>query len=98
MYLFIVFTKFNLYLPYSSISLGSTEEPAPSGSPTATEQPAAVIPAGESLIGDLLSIDLNAPPAAAPPPPAAPSAAVDLLGGGLDTLVSIFISEWYMKI
>lgn len=68
--------------------MGSTEE-APSGSPTATEQPA-VIPAGESLIGDLLSIDLNAPPAAAPPPPAAPSAAVDLLGGGLDTLVSIF--------
>lgn len=77
-----------------SVSLGSTEE-APSGSPTATEQPAAVIPAGESLIGDLLSIDLNAPPAAAPPPPAAPSAAVDLLGGGLDTLVStFFISLW----
>lgn len=78
-------------LPPRQNSLGSTEE-APTSSPTAanaviSDQPS-VIPAGESLIGDLLSIDLNAPPAAAPPPPAAPSAAVDLLGGGLDTLLS----------
>lgn len=82
-YIFIIRKLYTVY------SLGSTEE-APSSSPTATTEQPAVIPAGESLIGDLLSIDLNAPPAAAPPPPAAPSAAVDLLGGGLDTLVSIF--------
>lgn len=43
-----------------------------------------VIPAQDSLIGDLLSMDLGAPaPVAAPPP-----SAVDLLGGGLDGLVS----------
>lgn len=83
-------------LENSNCSLGSTEEPV-TGSPTVnaviSEQPA-VIPAGESLIGDLLSIDLNAPPVAAPPPPtavAAPSAGLDLLGGGLDTLVSLLI-------
>ena len=47
-----------------------------------------MIPSQDSLIGDLLSLDLN-PPAAQPPPPAAglPSN-VDLLGGGLDALVS----------
>lgn len=44
-----------------------------------------VIPAQDSLIGDLLSMDLGAPaPMAAPAP-----ATVDLLGGGLDGLVSI---------
>lgn len=37
--------------------------------------------AQESLIGDLLSMDIGAPPA-----PAAP-AALDLLAGGLDVLV-----------
>lgn len=45
-----------------------------------------VIPAQDSLIGDLLSMDLGAP---APVPQAAPaSSAIDLLGGGLDGLVS----------
>lgn len=55
----------------------------------------AVIQAHDSLIGDLLSMDINptapAPAAAAAPPsiqPAAPSGNLDLLGGGLDSLVS----------
>ncbi|XP_035206561.1 AP-1 complex subunit beta-1-like isoform X2 [Stegodyphus dumicola] len=75
-------------LPPRQNSLGSTEE-APAGSPTVVTEQAAVIPAGESLIGDLLSIDLNAPPTVPPVAPAAsvPSAAVDLLGGGLDSLL-----------
>lgn len=65
----------------------SAEEAPPVSSSPAAE--AAVIP-GDSLIGDLLSIDLNAPPvippAAAPAPP--PTSAIDLLGGGLDSLLS----------
>lgn len=45
-----------------------------------------VIPNQESLIGDLLSMDIGAPvPAAAPS--AAPQSNVDLLGGGLDILM-----------
>ena len=57
-----------------------------------TDQPA-VIPAQDSLIGDLLSMDISAP---AVPVPATTSVfsppSVDLLGGGLDSLVSfIFI-------
>ncbi|XP_049879406.1 AP-1 complex subunit beta-1 [Pectinophora gossypiella] len=45
--------------------------------------PPAVIPNQESLIGDLLSMDIGAPAAAAAPPP--PS--LDLLAGGLDVLL-----------
>lgn len=45
-----------------------------------------VIPAQDSLIGDLLSMDLGAP---APVPSSAPqTSAIDLLGGGLDGLVN----------
>lgn len=39
--------------------------------------------AQESLIGDLLSMDIGGPPA-----PAAPTSNLDLLAGGLDVLVS----------
>ena len=73
-------------------SLGSTEE-AVTSSPTALAEQPSVIPAGESLIGDLLSIDLNAPPTVTAPPAPAPSASVDLLGGGLDSLVRLVIAE-----
>lgn len=58
----------------------SAEEPSSNNEPT-------VIPNQESLIGDLLSMDINAPPA---PVPAAPASNVDLLGGGLDVLVCLF--------
>ena len=56
--------------------------------PGVTDQPA-VIPSQDSLIGDLLSMDINAPTVPVPAttnvfsPPS-----VDLLGGGLDSLVS----------
>lgn len=46
-----------------------------------------VIPSQDSLIGDLLSMDINAP--AAPSAAAPITNSVDLLGGGLDILVSI---------
>ncbi|XP_055636471.1 AP-2 complex subunit beta isoform X4 [Toxorhynchites rutilus septentrionalis] len=48
-------------------------------------QEATVIPNQESLIGDLLSMDIGAP--AAPAAPAANTSNVDLLGGGLDILL-----------
>lgn len=82
-------------LPPRQNSLGS--EDATIGSPNAPtamlgEQPT-VIPSGaDNLIGDLLSIDLNAPPPAVPPmqnvQPVTNTGAVDLLGGGLDSLLT----------
>lgn len=48
-------------------------------------QEATVIPNQESLIGDLLSMDIGAP--AAPVVPTANTSNVDLLGGGLDILL-----------
>ncbi|XP_061381969.1 AP-1 complex subunit beta-1 isoform X2 [Danaus plexippus] len=53
---------------------GHTADEAPASAP-------AVIPNQESLIGDLLSMDIGAPPAAATAP------ALDLLAGGLDVLL-----------
>lgn len=48
----------------------------------------AVIPSQETLIGDLLSMDLNVPPTVYNPAPA-PSPSVDLLASGIDSLVCI---------
>lgn len=51
-----------------------------------TAPQASVIPAQDSLIGDLLSMDIGGPPAAAAP--AAPTGmGLDLLGGGLDGIL-----------
>lgn len=62
---------------------GSSEAP----SDTATSNEPTVIPNQESLIGDLLSMDIGTPAA---PVAAAPAASnVDLLGGGLDVLLSV---------
>lgn len=58
---------------------------------------ATVIPNQESLIGDLLSMDIGsaiAAPAAAAPP----TSNVDLLGGGLDSLVSLLIANGFNNI
>ncbi|KAG1701253.1 AP-2 complex subunit beta [Nymphon striatum] len=84
-------------LPPRQNSIGSADEVSsqPNSVPTETSASAsAIIPSHESLIGDLLSMDLNTPaPTATPTPPvpvatAVPSAALDLLGGGLDSLLS----------
>lgn len=58
--------------------------PPPDGE-AAAEPQATVIPNQESLIGDLLSMDIGAPPA--PAAAAAATSNVDLLGGGLDILL-----------
>uniref|UniRef100_A0A182U205 AP complex subunit beta n=1 Tax=Anopheles melas TaxID=34690 RepID=A0A182U205_9DIPT len=55
------------------------------GEDSSSVQEATVIPNQESLIGDLLSMDIGAPAAPAAPAPA--SSNVDLLGGGLDILL-----------
>ncbi|XP_050068509.1 AP-1 complex subunit beta-1 isoform X1 [Anopheles maculipalpis] len=55
------------------------------GEDSSTVPEATVIPNQESLIGDLLSMDIGAPAAPAAPVPA--SSNVDLLGGGLDILL-----------
>lgn len=66
----------------------STESPetAPAGAP-AGEQPD-VIPTQGDLLGDLLNLDLG-PPVSGPPlaTSSVQMGAVDLLGGGLDSLV-----------
>lgn len=61
--------------------------PVRQGSDEAPAQEATVIPNQESLIGDLLSMDLGAPTIpSGPAPTTAPISNVDLLGGGLDVL------------
>lgn len=63
-----------------------SDEPASSGTAQTTNDHGTVIPNQDSLIGDLLSMDINAP--AAPSASAPVTNSVDLLGGGLDILVS----------
>lgn len=67
----------------SSESAATTGEGAAASGAAASSN--TVIPSQESLVGDLLSMDIGGTPAAAPPAAAAPS--VDLLGGGLDVLL-----------
>lgn len=63
---------------------GSVEESTSQQQPEAT-----VIPNQDSLIGDLLSMDIGSSVPATPQPAAAPTSNVDLLGGGLDVLVRL---------
>ncbi|XP_067911592.1 AP-1 complex subunit beta-1 [Heterodontus francisci] len=68
----------------------STESPdiAPSAASQPTEQQPAVIPSQGDLLGDLLNLDLG-PPVNVPPIPSSTvqMGAMDLLGGGLDSLM-----------
>ncbi|KAG8179105.1 hypothetical protein JTE90_005461 [Oedothorax gibbosus] len=77
-------------LPPRTNSVGSPDDLGitDNSASVATSHHAAVITTEESLIGDLLSIDLNAPPVpVVPAATAAPASADDLLGGGLDSLL-----------
>uniref|UniRef100_A0A3Q3JUV9 AP complex subunit beta n=1 Tax=Monopterus albus TaxID=43700 RepID=A0A3Q3JUV9_MONAL len=70
----------------------SVESPDAGSAAGASEAPPAVIPSQGDLLGDLLNLDLTPPTTAGPPPP--PSSgmqmgAMDLLGGGLDSLVGL---------
>lgn len=68
---------------------------SPVGTTTATnlEQPQ-VIPSQGDLLGDLLNLDLG-PPVNVPQVSSMQMGAVDLLGGGLDSLVSIFLPLFF---
>lgn len=72
------------------ISGESVESPDAGSAPGVSDAPPAVIPSQGDLLGDLLNLDLT-PPSATGPPPVATSGmqmgAMDLLGGGLDSLV-----------
>ncbi|XP_034547341.1 AP-1 complex subunit beta-1 isoform X3 [Notolabrus celidotus] len=77
-------------LPGSAGSGESVESPDPGSAAGVTEAPPAVIPSQGDLLGDLLNLDLTPPTTTGPPP--APSSgmqlgAMDLLGGGLDSLL-----------
>lgn len=73
---------------------GESVESPDTGSTAAavSEAPPAVIPSQGDLLGDLLNLDLTPPTTTGPIPP--PSSgmqmgAMDLLGGGLDSLVGL---------
>lgn len=70
---------------YDSIDTG--ESPVSGGPVAAMDQPH-VIPSQGDLLGDLLNLDLG-PPVNVPQVSSMQMGAVDLLGGGLDSLVSL---------
>lgn len=67
----------------------SVESPDAVSAAGVSEAPPAVIPSQGDLLGDLLNLDLTPPTTTGPPPPSSgmQMGAVDLLGGGLDSLV-----------
>lgn len=67
-------------------SIDTGESPVSSGPTAAMDQPH-VIPSQGDLLGDLLNLDLG-PPVNVPQVSSMQMGAVDLLGGGLDSLVS----------
>ncbi|XP_059844050.1 AP-1 complex subunit beta-1 isoform X1 [Hypanus sabinus] len=76
-------------LPPRSGSNESTESPevAASAAPQPTEQQPAVIPSQGDLLGDLLNLDLGPPVNVPIPSSTVQMGAMDLLGGGLDSLM-----------
>ncbi|KAJ8286105.1 hypothetical protein GJAV_G00034610 [Gymnothorax javanicus] len=76
-------------LPARSGSGESSESPEaaqPAGG-AVSEPPPAVIPSQGDLLGDLLNLDLGPPTTGATPAPPMQMGAMDLLGGGLDSLL-----------
>ncbi|XP_004544665.1 AP-1 complex subunit beta-1 isoform X5 [Maylandia zebra] len=76
-------------LPGSTES-GESESPDTASAAAVSDAPPAVIPSQGDLLGDLLNLDLTPPTTTGPPPPASSGmqmGAMDLLGGGLDSLL-----------
>uniref|UniRef100_A0A3B3ULQ2 Adaptor related protein complex 1 subunit beta 1 n=1 Tax=Poecilia latipinna TaxID=48699 RepID=A0A3B3ULQ2_9TELE len=77
-------------LPGSAGSGESVESPDTGSAAGVSDAPPAVIPSQGDLLGDLLNLDLTPPATTGPPPPATSGmqlGAMDLLGGGLDSLL-----------
>ncbi|XP_054629189.1 AP-1 complex subunit beta-1 isoform X4 [Dunckerocampus dactyliophorus] len=76
-------------LPGSAGSGESVESPDANTAAVASEAPPAVIPSQGDLLGDLLNLDLTPTSTSGPPPPSSgmQMGAMDLLGGGLDSLL-----------
>ncbi|XP_013869778.1 AP-1 complex subunit beta-1 isoform X4 [Austrofundulus limnaeus] len=77
-------------LPGSTGSGESVESPDTGSAAGVSDAPPAVIPSQGDLLGDLLNLDLTPPATTGPPPPATSGlqmGAMDLLGGGLDSLM-----------
>ncbi|XP_043967694.1 AP-1 complex subunit beta-1 isoform X5 [Gambusia affinis] len=77
-------------LPGSAGSGESVESPDTGSAAGVSDAPPAVIPSQGDLLGDLLNLDLTPPTTTGPPPPATSGmqlGAMDLLGGGLDSLM-----------
>uniref|UniRef100_A0A673CB69 AP complex subunit beta n=1 Tax=Sphaeramia orbicularis TaxID=375764 RepID=A0A673CB69_9TELE len=70
-------------------SAGSVDSPDTGSAAGVSEAPPAVIPSQGDLLGDLLNLDLTPPTTTGPPPPTSgmQMGAMDLLGGGLDSLL-----------
>ncbi|TRY66729.1 hypothetical protein DNTS_029724 [Danionella cerebrum] len=73
------------HLPIQHGSIDTGESPVSAGPTASIDQPQ-VIPSQGDLLGDLLNLDLG-PPVNVPQVSSMQIAAVDLLGGGLDSLV-----------
>uniref|UniRef100_A0A669CWS3 Adaptor related protein complex 2 subunit beta 1 n=1 Tax=Oreochromis niloticus TaxID=8128 RepID=A0A669CWS3_ORENI len=73
------------HLPVQHSSIDTGESPVSAGPAAAMDQPH-VIPSQGDLLGDLLNLDLG-PPVNVPQVSSMQMGAVDLLGGGLDSLV-----------
>ncbi|XP_064424342.1 AP-1 complex subunit beta-1 [Latimeria chalumnae] len=76
-------------LPPRAGSNESTESPEvpPAAAPQPTDQQPSVIPSQGDLLGDLLNLDLGPPVSVPPMTSSVQMGAMDLLGGGLDSLL-----------
>ncbi|KAM4616525.1 AP-1 complex subunit beta-1 isoform 1-T3 [Polymixia lowei] len=75
-------------LPARTGSGESAESPDTGSAAGGSEAPPAVIPSQGDLLGDLLNLDITPPTTTGPPPPTGMQmGAMDLLGGGLDSLL-----------
>uniref|UniRef100_A0A671WE21 AP complex subunit beta n=1 Tax=Sparus aurata TaxID=8175 RepID=A0A671WE21_SPAAU len=77
------------------VHIDTGESPVSGGPAAAMDQPH-VIPSQGDLLGDLLNLDLG-PPVNVPQVSSMQMGAVDLLGGGLDSLVSLNTHTFYMS-
>lgn len=81
-----------------SLSLSGESAESPDASQSVggvSDAPPAVIPSQGDLLGDLLNLDLAPPTTTVPSvPPAMQMGAMDLLGGGLDSLVGHMTSPF----